>query len=389
MSHVEHTTSLPDTGYVRARQALLTLPLEFGFDLRASRLAYRPNDNRRWQPLGTPEFCELRQTVIDNFAFDPGKESLFDAAAHLAYRNGFDPFCDWLDSLKWDNKKRLARWPAMYLGADDSPFTCAVGARSLIAAVRRARKPGFKFDEILTLIGDQGCGKSRAARALAKRAEWFSDQDILSLSAQQQQEAIEGVVIYELSELGGLHRTSLERMKAFVSRQYDRGRRAYGRFREELPRRCIFIATTNERTFLRDPTGNRRFWPVEVGQCDIASLRRDVDQLWAEAAAEEASGARVTLPPHLAKDALAAQSARTQEDPWLALLQPLTGKRKGDEWRLGYAEVVAALNIATVSQTPEFRARVDRCLFSLGWRRAIKPFKLGGKTVRGYVRLVA
>src|SRR5262249_25180585 len=139
-----------------------------------------------------------------------------------------------------------------------TPLNRAIGRKTLIAGVRRIRKPGCKKDEILVLEGPEGTGKSTAGLVLAGGPENFSDADILTLDAQGQMEALEGVWIYEICELEGLSRADTTKVKAFASRSTDRGRPAYGRFRENWPRQNIFIGTTNDDKYLRDQLGNRR-----------------------------------------------------------------------------------------------------------------------------------
>ena len=146
--------------------------------------------------------------------------------------------------------------------------------------------------------------------------ENFSDQTILTASDKEQQALVRGVWIFEIADLAGMRRGEVEKIKAFASRTHDRARPAYGRRRVDAPRRCIFIATTNEDEYLQSQTGNRRFWPVKPGTIDVDALRRDRDQLWAEAADVEAKGGSLMLPQDLWADATAEQDERRQHDPW-------------------------------------------------------------------------
>src|SRR5258708_31669833 len=184
------------------------------------------------------------------------------------------------------------------MGVAETPLNRQIGRLVLIAAVRRARQPGVKFDQILVLEGREGIDKSNAIKVLAGEDN-FSDATILGLNDKEQMEAIKGRWLYEIADLSGISRAEVESVKNFASKTYDRARRAYGKCTIDQPRRCIFFATTNESNYLKSQTGNRRFWPVKVERVDIDSLRRDRDLLWGEAAALESAGACIVLPESL------------------------------------------------------------------------------------------
>jgi predicted P-loop ATPase len=203
----------------------------------------------------------------------------------------------YLDGLHWDGVPRIDRWLKTYGGAKDNKFIRAVGRLALIAAVRRIRQPGCVVDEMPVLVDERpGSDKSSALRALCPDPAWFTDSLPLGGGDKEAIERLVGKWIVEASEPAGLRRGDIERMKAFLSRQVDPARRAYGRFRTEVPRQCVFFGTTNEPVFLKD-SENRRYWPVRAGRFDAAAIARDRDQLWAEAAAAEAKGESIRLDP--------------------------------------------------------------------------------------------
>src|SRR5262249_4498604 len=148
----------------------------------------------------------------------------------LCLEHPFNPVIDYLAALAWDGTERIGRWVIDYLGCPDEPIGRAFGRLMLIAAVRRARHPGTKFDQIIVLEGVEGTGKSTALRILAGDDN-FSDQRILGVSEREQQEALQGVWIHEIADLAGMRRTEVEAIKAFASKTEDRARPAYGRFR--------------------------------------------------------------------------------------------------------------------------------------------------------------
>jgi len=183
---------------------------------------------------------------------------------------------------------RLNTWLIDWAKAEDTPYTRAVSAKPLLAAVRRVRRPGTKFDEMLVLEAPQGYNRSSALRILAVNDDWFTDDIPLNADSKVVIERLSGKWIAEASELKGMRRGDVEHLKAMLSRQVDRARLAYDRTPTEYPRQSIFIGTTNSATYLRDMTGDRRYWPVAVERFDLEALKANRDQLWAEAAHREA-----------------------------------------------------------------------------------------------------
>ncbi|MFN3462683.1 MAG: VapE domain-containing protein [Terricaulis sp.] len=384
------TAGKPRATYPNARMALQSCEVEFTFDRFADRALVRGAPIANTTDGITDKIVSiLRQHILERHGFDPGKENVCDAALQLCHEHSFDPVQDYLGRLIWDGRPRLETWLSRYVGAEDTPLHQAFGATALIAAVRRARQPGCKFDNVLVLEGlNQGEGKSSLLRILAGQEALFTDQEVLHLNVREQQEAIAGKWIVELSELAGISRGEVERIKAFVSRTHDRARPAYGRITVDQPRRCVFIGTTNQSQYLRDATGNRRFWPVRVGAIDLAAMREDRDQLWAEAAVREAEGCSLALPQALWTTAAEAQSARMEDDPWLENLAILRGDVIEGEERIAFAKVVSVLGIATERQSTVVAKRIGDCMLRLGWAKPEKPFKLHGKSTRGYTRPV-
>jgi len=331
----------------------------------------------------------LRQMIIDKYGFDPRKDNVNEAVIELCMENSFDPLLDYLNGLEHDGKGRLDKWMTRYLGADDTPLNRAIGKLALVAAVRRARKPGCQFDHVTTLEGPEGRLKSSAIRALAGE-ENFSDQTILAADDREQAERIRGVWIYEIADLAGMRRAEVEKVKAFITRTHDRVRPAYARHRIDVPRRCIFFGTTNEEEYLKSQTGNRRFWPVKTGTINIDALREDRDQLWAEAAAIEATGIPLVLPEELWKDAVAAQDKRLEQDPWDDTLSDIQGadyrdeSGKSVEW-VKAQQVLAHLGIPAERAKPDTYKRLKSVMRRLGWTNGRHYF--GGDTqLRGYYR---
>jgi predicted P-loop ATPase len=257
--------------------------------------------------------------INETFHFLPTRELYYDVVGDQARAKSFHPVLNYLAGLRWDGTPRLDRWLVTYGGAEDTPYVRAVGALPLMAAVRRVRQPGCKFDEMLVLENSkQGTNKSTALSTLCPNPDWFSDDLALGLDSQEVIERTGGKWLIEAAELKGIRQSEAEKLKNFLSRCADGPvRRAWGRISEERLRQFIFVGTTNSGSYLRDSTGNRRYWPVRVGVFDVVNLRRDRDQLWAEAAVREsAPGETIRLPEELWGAATCEQEARRQDDAW-------------------------------------------------------------------------
>lgn len=223
----------------------------------------------------------------------------------------YHPVKSYLSSLKWDGIRRLDALLIDYLGAEDCDYVRAVTRKTLVAAVARIFRPGVKFDSILVLVGEQGMGKSTLFARLGR--EWFSDSlSISDMKDKTAPEKLQGYWLLELSELNGIKKMDVEVVKSFITRTDDKFRQAYGVSVESHPRSCVIVGTTNsDGGFLRDITGNRRFWPVHVsgrGKYHPWDLT-EVDQIWAEALEYYNAGEELFL-----KDAVAAEAYARQRD---------------------------------------------------------------------------
>ena len=201
------------------------------------------------------------------------------------HKYAFDDVKKYLTELKWDGVKRLDTLLSDYLGAIDSVYTRAVIRKSLVAAVARVMTPGCKYDYMPIFTGPQGLGKSTFLRILGKK--WYSES-LVSFEGKDAVENIQGTWINEIGELNGFTRTEINVIKQFLSRVEDRFRATYGRHVGKYPRRCVFFGTSNEKEFLRDMTGDRRFWPVDLAISQptknvFTQLIDEVPQIWAEA----------------------------------------------------------------------------------------------------------
>ena len=221
-----------------------------------------------------------------------GRDKVQDAMIMCAEQNGFNEVLDYLNSLKWDGIERLDKLFIDYLGAEDNVYTRAVARKSLTAAVARAFEPGCKYDTMPILIGRQGAGKSTLIRTIGKK--WYAD-GLSTFEGKEAAENIQGKWIIEAGEMAGYTRAEENASKQFLSRQVDVFRQAYGRRTQEYPRRCVFLGSSNQYEFLKDITGNRRFWPIDIEAQKpmknvYVNLPGEVDQIWAEAVVRYKNG---------------------------------------------------------------------------------------------------
>ena len=221
-----------------------------------------------------------------------GRDKVQDAMIMCAEQNGFNEVLDYLNSLKWDGIERLDTLFIDYLGAEDNVYTRAVARKSLTAAVARAYEPGCKYDTMPILVGRQGAGKSTLIRTIGKK--WYAD-GLSTFEGKEAAESIQGKWIIEAGEMAGYTRAEENASKQFLSRQVDVFRQAYGRRTQEYPRRCVFFGSSNQYEFLKDITGNRRFWPIDIEAQKptknvYVNLPGEVDQIWAEAVVRYKNG---------------------------------------------------------------------------------------------------
>ncbi len=296
---------------------------------------------------------------------------VLDAAILVAAEaRAFHPVRDYLRGLEWDGEARVDTWVANYLGGELTPYACATGAAFLVGLVARVMVPGCKLDTMIVLEGAQGKFKSTALDALA--SPWFADS-ALPIGSKDGMQNLAGVWLWEIGELAALSKSDVETIKAFMSSRSDRFRASYARYAVDVARQTCFAGTTNASTYLQDETGGRRFNPLVTGEIDIVGLRRDRDQLWAEAYQRFQGGERWWL-----EDGLAApeQAARFVVDEWQARIETYlrlrTSTTVGDILEdLIFRDVDASGNERnTLSRWGQREQnRVARCLKQMGWTR--------------------
>lgn len=289
-------------------------------------------DKRNGEPWSDTDDAGLRLYMESVWGLK-GRQVIQDAWAIECQRQAFHPVRDYLDSLEWDGTERLDTMLVRWLRAEDTEFVRAAARKWMCAAVARIYQPGRKFDNMLVLVGKQGIGKSTLARTLSRG--WFTDS-LQRLDGKDAYESLRGVWIVELAELAATKRSETETIKNFISKAEDTYRPAYGRHTVVYPRQCLFYGTTNDPDFLKDKSGNRRFWPVDVTGFDSGRLRgleEEVDQLWAEAVVRWRAGETLWMDEEtLARAAEEAQERFTVADDLTGQIVEYLDKRLPANW---------------------------------------------------------
>lgn len=255
--------------------------------------------------------------------------------AFLSETRRYHPIKEYLEGLIWDGEKRIETLLIKFLGADDNAYVRDVTRKTLVAAVSRVFNPGIKFDNMLVLCGTQGIGKSTLIRKLAKN--WYGDSLTISdMKDKTAAEKLQGIWITELGELAGLKKMDVETVKSFISRSDDQYRAPYGLYVENHPRNGILIGTTNAKDgFLRDITGNRRFWPVKLSGVkdksvwDISDI--EIDQIWAESKVLYDKGETLYLNEESEKLAYKEQCAAMETDPREGIIEEYLDNLNADK----------------------------------------------------------
>ena len=249
----------------------------------------------------------------------------------------YHPIREFFETLPdWDGVERADTLLVDYLGAEDTPYVRAVTRKELCAAYCRVYHPGTKFDSMIVLNGDQGIGKSTLIAKLG--GEWYSDSLNLSdMNDKTAAEKLQGYWIMEIGELAGMRKADLDKVKAFISRQDDKYRASFGRRVTPHPRQCVFFGTTNSQNgYLRDITGNRRYWNVKVpgnGRYKPWDMDADtVKQVWAEVMVYAKAGEKLYLPPELEAYAKEEQRAAMERDDREGLVQEYLDMLLPDTW---------------------------------------------------------
>lgn len=310
-------------------------------------------DNKRyvfktlpWRRIRTPEpIKNVDESGVRNYIESiygiTGSQKIDDAMALIFESESFHPIKDYLNGLEWDFEERIDYLLVDYFGTPDTVYNREAIRKTLVAAVARVFNPGCKFDLVLTIIGAQGAKKSSFVNKLGM--QWYSDT-FTTVHGKEAFEQLQGAWIMEMAEMAGFRKADRESIKHYVSKQEDTYRPAYGKSVETYKRQNIFIGTSNVREFLNDPTGNRRFMPVDVVLENIKKdvwkdLDGDIDQIWAEAVYLYRAGEKLYLSEEAESIARYEQSAHSEVDERRGVIEYYLAKKLPSNWaKLGIDE---------------------------------------------------
>ena len=296
--------------------------------------------------------------------------SVIEAVSVVAHDHSFHPVRNYLNQLEWDRVPRLDTWLNKVMGVAQSGYSAKVGKRWMISAVARVMRPGCKADSVMILEGGQGEGKSTAMSILG--GDWFMDTPF-ALGDKDGFQAIRGKWIIELGELDSFNKAESTKAKQFFSASTDTYRESYGRRTNDVPRQCVFVGTTNQDEYLKDATGNRRYWPVACTKVDLDLLRDMRDQLWAEAMfcykADEIWWVNRDETVMFSE----AQDERFVVDEWEGPILNWLEESQIGETTSGSEVLASALKLDFGHWGKPEQMRVGAIMHRLGWRRVRLP----------------
>ncbi|MDU6113413.1 MAG: virulence-associated E family protein [Paeniclostridium sordellii] len=258
-----------------------------------------------------------------------------DGLAIIEKKNKYHPIIDYLNSNTWDKVSRVDTLMIDYLGAEDCEYTRSITRKMLVAAVSRVFNPGIKFDYMLVLVGRQGIGKSYIINLLGR--EWYSDS-LNTVYGKEAYEQLQNAWILEMAELSATKKADAEAIKHFISKTEDSYRQAYGKRVDTFKRQCVFFGTTNENEFLKDRTGNRRYWPLMVGvNKPLKNLFKDlnkneINQIWAEALYLYKCGEKLILEGEVEREATLKQEQHLESNSKEGMIREFLNMKLPKSW---------------------------------------------------------
>ena len=269
---------------------------EFSHDIEFLKIPEWDKKVKVGKTLDDDDIIQIKYYLSNVHDFEPTNSTISDACYIIAKQYSYHPVKRNIESVIWDKILRCDEWLIKSTGCEDNYYTRMASAKFLIAAVSRIYKPGCKFDHMLILEGPQRIGKSTLVEIMA--GDWFLDTNFENRD-KDLVDSMRGIFIVEISELSGMNKKDIEWLKSFLSRKVDRVRLPYAQRSKDFYRQCVFLGTYNpsgNNMYLRDDTGNSRFWPIECQKnIDFGYLKENRGQLWAEALARYKNGEKLYI----------------------------------------------------------------------------------------------
>ena len=345
------------------------------------------DEHFRVRPLQDRDYIELECYLESHWGMRAGKNKCADLIENVATQNHhqFNPASDYFKALQWDGVPRLASWLKEYVsdGAQPDQYLEIVGRKFMCGLAARAMNPGCKFDTMVIFEGQQNAGKSYLSRIMGtiEGEEYFLD-DFKDIENKDALMKMQGKLVVEFPEISTMRKAEVNDLKAFITRQMDEYRAPYGRHVKNSPRQCVFIGTVNpEGPYLRDVTGNRRYWPVSCRQkLDIENLKIIMPHLHAEAAHLVRAGEQLWLNDEEYQMAVDEQEKRVMSDLWLDKIEDIVSTYNS----ITTDELLAELNIPMDRRSPIVFSRINQCMAQLGYKSC--RLRVGGKQRRGFAK---
>ncbi len=338
--------------------------------IKRKKMPFRKNELGEWSDSDNHR---MQIYLSSRYGFTPKVHDVMGAVLVHAEEHDFHPVREYLEQLEWDGTKRVATWLHQYLGVEDTDYSRLVSIFFLVSAVARVVRPPVKVDTVLILEGLQGLGKSTMIENLF--GEWFTDTPMI-LGEKDAFQQMQGVWVIELAELDSFNKAENTRAKQFFGSKTDRYRPSYGRVPKPFHRQCVFIGTTNQDTYLKDPTGNRRYWPVVCKKLDSERLRNQRDQLWAEAYQLFSDGMQWWVPDEHIHLFESQQEDRFESDVWEPIIIEWLRRHRQLDYTL--ADIMGgALEMDPQAMRPPEQKRVGQIMHRLGFVK--KKKRVNGK----------
>jgi predicted P-loop ATPase len=391
----DEETGHPNKDILNTIEAIKWLEITCMFDEFRQKEYWTGHANKVFDgEVGDAAVTVVRVSIRSQFNFYPNKQDAQDAITSACHDNRRNPVLEYYKGLKWDGKPRLNTMLHRYYGAENTQLNAAMGRKFMCAIIRRSKQPGCKFDHRLVMQGQQKIRKSMACEDMAVFPDLYTDAGDLSLDIKQQMEIGQGKQIIEFPENVGASRKNRDRTKANISRKSGRARMAYAHYATDIPYQWVGIITKNPGGYLNDPTGERRYWHVEVTFYDREAFLADKDQLYAEAVALEPNENLWLDTPELeaAHDALVA--GEKEPNALVEMLAELRGEvwtvNGKQEERVSVADIRVYLGLINIElvRFQDIGVRIAEAMMALGWTKAKKNLRShkGQAPAAGYRR---